>query len=88
MTMYHLSIFLWSHLIAGVVASIISFLFYKETIPEAIEELNHENTLGIKINMALLIVIFVLFGWYTLIKVLKSIFDYYFEPDDDNDNDI
>jgi zinc transporter ZupT len=85
MTVYYLSIFLWSHLIAGVVASIISFLFYKEIIPEAIEELNHENTLGIKINMALLIAIFVLFGWYTLIKVLKSIFDYYFDSDEEDD---
>jgi cytochrome c oxidase assembly factor CtaG len=87
MAMYNLSIFLWSHLIAGVIALIISFLFYKETVPKAIEEFNRENTLGIKINMTVLSVIFILFGWYTLIKVLKSIFDYYFEPDEEDDDE-
>jgi hypothetical protein len=83
MTMYYLGIFLWSHLIAGVIALIIDYLFYKEIIPEFIEELNLENNINIKLTMPIYSIVLILGGWISLFSILKGIFEYYSESDDE-----
>lgn len=85
--MYYFSLFLISHLTAGVVGTIIDYLFYREEIPEVIEEFKAENelTTPFEINRTSYIISHVLLGWHTLIYSLKSIFDYYFEPDDEDE---
>jgi multisubunit Na+/H+ antiporter MnhB subunit len=85
MTMYYLGLFLWSHLIAGTIAAIIDYLFYKEEITETIEEFNQEYNFSFKLTVPIYIVVHILGGWYMLFSVLKSIFNYYFERDDDDE---
>ncbi|WP_027409661.1 hypothetical protein [Anoxybacteroides tepidamans] len=87
MSMYYLGLFLWTHLAAGILAAIIEYFFYRDILHEAIEEFNQEYNLGFEVTLPMYFVARILGGWYTLFTNLKSIFDYYFEPDDDNDED-
>jgi hypothetical protein len=86
--LYYLSIFLISHLTAGLVGTLIDYLFYRKEIPEVIEEINLEREIEapFEINRKSYIIMHILLGWWTLFYSLKNIFDHNFEPEDDDED--
>jgi hypothetical protein len=83
-TMYNIGLFLLTHLAAGLVALVIDFFFYHDETQEVIDDFNQEGH-PIILTKSTLNVLTILGGWYALVSCLKSIFDYYFEPDDEDE---